>query len=106
MFNTPAEDEAYSISLQKLQQLLADRTKYYENADVTVDLRGYAKDEQSGAPAAVVLHRVMQAVHDKINQTEAERESRRQFTIDQAGQVPSLKVQASPNAAAQPLAEE
>ncbi|KAF6265935.1 shikimate kinase-domain-containing protein [Scenedesmus sp. NREL 46B-D3] len=101
-----SEDEAYSISLQKLQQLLADRTKFYENADVTVDLRGYAKDEQSGAPAAVVLHRLMQAVHEKINQTEAERESRRQFTIDRAGEVPSLKVQSSPNAAAQPAAEE
>ncbi|WIA11856.1 hypothetical protein OEZ85_011942 [Tetradesmus obliquus] len=100
-----SEDEAYSISLQKLQQLLEDRTKYYENADVFIDLRGYGKDEQSGAPTAVVLHRLMQAVHEKINQTEAERESRRQFTIDRAGEVPSLKVQPSPHPA-QPAAEE
>jgi shikimate kinase len=104
MPDDPAEDEAYSISLQKLQQLLADRTKYYENADVFIDLRGYGKDEQSGAPTAVVMHRLMQAVHEKINQTEAERESRRQFTIDRAGEVPSMKVQPSP--AAQPAAEE
>jgi hypothetical protein len=46
------ESQAYEISLGKLNKLLEDRTKYYENADVTIDLRGYAKDEQAGAPAA------------------------------------------------------
>jgi hypothetical protein len=46
------ESQAYEISLGKLNKLLEDRTKYYENADVTIDLRGYGKDEQAGAPAA------------------------------------------------------
>lgn len=51
-FPLPTESEAYDISLNKLEKLLADRTKYYENADVTVDLRGYGKDEPNGAPTA------------------------------------------------------
>lgn len=50
-FPTP-ESQAYEISLGKLNKLLEDRTKYYENADVTIDLRGYGKDKQAGAPAA------------------------------------------------------
>lgn len=48
----PTESEAYEISLSKLNKLLEDRTKYYENADVTVDLKGYGKDEAAGAPTA------------------------------------------------------
>jgi hypothetical protein len=48
----PSESEAYDISLNKLEKLLGERTKYYENADVTVDLHGYGKDEPSGAPTA------------------------------------------------------
>ncbi|KAF8071074.1 SK1 [Scenedesmus sp. PABB004] len=95
-----SEDEAYGISLSKLQSLLAERTKYYENADVTVDLRGYGKDEGSGAPSAVVMHRLMSAVHAKIEATEAEREARRQFTIERAGDVPSMRKQPAPNAPA------
>ena len=46
------ESQAYEISLAKLNALLEARTKYYENADVTIDLRGYGKDEQAGAPTA------------------------------------------------------
>jgi shikimate kinase len=49
---TQTEDEAYSISLAKLTSLLEARTKYYENADVVVDLTGYDKDADSGAPTA------------------------------------------------------
>jgi hypothetical protein len=50
----PAEGEAYDISLNKLNSLLEARTKYYENADVVIDLKGYGKDEEAGAPAAGV----------------------------------------------------
>jgi hypothetical protein len=35
-----------------LSSILEERTKYYENADVTIDLRGYGKDEEAGAPTA------------------------------------------------------
>lgn len=80
-----AEEQAYAISLQKLQQLLADRTKYYENADIRVDLAGQGKDEQSGAPTPVVMYRLLKAVREKIQSTREERESRKQFTIERSG---------------------
>lgn len=47
-----SESEALEISLNKLNNLLEQRTKYYENADVAIDLRGYGKDEATGAPTA------------------------------------------------------
>lgn len=52
----PAENEAYDISLAKLNSLLEARTKFYENADVVIDLKGYGKDEAAGAPTSGVLH--------------------------------------------------
>lgn len=52
--STPSEGEAYDISLTKLNSLLEARTKYYENADVVIDLEGYGKDEEAGAPTAGV----------------------------------------------------
>lgn len=96
-----SEGAAYDISLAKLTSLLEARTKYYENADVAVELRGYGPDEQTGAPTAVVMHRLMDAILTKIKQTAAEREAKRQFTIERAGDVPSMRTQASPSAAAQ-----
>lgn len=98
-----ADEQAYDISLQKLQKLLEERTKYYDNADVQIDLRGYGKDEQSGAPTPVVMHRLLQAVHEKIQSTQQERESRRQFTIERAGDVPSMRKEPAkgPQAAAE-----
>jgi len=92
-----AEEEAFQSSLSKLQSLLEERTKYYENADVAVELMGYGKDEATGAPAAVVMHRLMEAVHDKIISTQQEREARRQFTIEQAGDVPTMRKQQAPS---------
>lgn len=89
------EHQAYEISLDKLQQLLDKRTRYYDNADVRVDLRGHGKDAESGAPAAVVMYRLMQAVHKKIQRTQEERESRRQFTIDRASEVPTMRKEAA-----------
>jgi hypothetical protein len=47
----------------------------------------------------------MDAVSQKIQSTKEEREARRQFTIEQAGEVPSMRKQASP-AQQQPSAEE
>lgn len=99
-----ADDQAYDISLQKLQKLLEERTKYYDNADVRIDLRGYGKDEQSGAPTPVVMYRLLQAVHEAIQRTQEERESRRQFTIERAGDVPTMRKE--PAKGSQAAAEE
>eukprot|EP00878_Enallax_costatus_P039062 GHUV01044580.1.p1 GENE.GHUV01044580.1~~GHUV01044580.1.p1 ORF type:complete len:224 (+),score=58.69 GHUV01044580.1:152-823(+) len=90
-----SEEQAYDISLPKLQQLLEERVKYYESADVRVDLRGHGKDEQSGAPTPVVMYRLMQAVHERIQRTQEERESRRRFTIERAGDVPTMRKEAA-----------
>lgn len=46
----------------------------------------------------VVMHRLMDAVAKKIQATKEEREARRQFTISSAGEVPSMRKQASPAA--------
>eukprot|EP00775_Hariotina_reticulata_P006103 gene6103-6341_t len=92
-----SEEEAFQSSLSKLQSLFEERTKYYENADVVVELKGYGKDEPTGAPAAVVMHRLMEAVHNKIISTQQEREARRQFTIEQSGEVPTMKKQPAPS---------
>eukprot|EP00879_Flechtneria_rotunda_P006369 GHRR01006693.1.p1 GENE.GHRR01006693.1~~GHRR01006693.1.p1 ORF type:complete len:332 (+),score=129.11 GHRR01006693.1:622-1617(+) len=92
-----SEEEAYDTSLKKLQLLLENRTKYYENADVTVDLKGYSTDEQSGAPTAVIMYRLMEAVAQKIQSTNKEREARKQFTIERSGDVPTMRKQRSPN---------
>ena len=37
---------------------------------------------------AVVMHRLMDAIAQKIQSTKEEREARRQFTIERAGEVP------------------
>lgn len=56
------------------------------------------------------MHRLMDAILNKIQATKEEREARRQFTIEQAGDVPSMRKQASPaqqqQQPQQPAAEE
>jgi hypothetical protein len=42
------------------------------------------------------MHRLMDAVAQKIQSTKEEREARRQFTIERAGEVPTMRKQASP----------
>jgi hypothetical protein len=49
------------------------------------------------------MFRLMQAIYDKIQATKEEREARRQFTIERAGDVPTMRTQPSP--AAQPQAQ-
>lgn len=100
-----AEEEAYEISVNKISGLLAERTKYYENADVVVPLKGYGKDADAGAPAAVVMHRLLSAVREKIRATKEEREARRQFVIEQGGDVPTMRKQQSPSLSQQPAEE-
>jgi len=54
---------------------------------------------------AVVMHRLMDAINNKIQNTKEEREARRQFTIEKAGDVPTMRTEASP-AKQQPAGEE
>lgn len=84
----------------KLTELLDKRTKFYENADVTVSLEGHGQDADKGAPTAVIMYRLLQAIRAKIISTREEREARRQFTLERGGEVPSMRTMQSPNAAA------
>lgn len=52
------------------------------------------------------MHRLMDAIAQKIQSTKEEREARRQFTIERSGEVPSMRKQQSPAAQQQPAAEE
>jgi hypothetical protein len=73
------------VAHSKLAALLAAREKFYENADVRVPLYGVGADEDGGAPAAVIMYRLLARVLDKIEATKAEREARRSFTIEGLG---------------------
>jgi hypothetical protein len=52
------------------------------NADVRVPLDGVAQDADKGAPAAVVMYRLLTRVLERIEATKAEREARRNFTVE------------------------
>jgi shikimate kinase len=81
--NNDNGDGAYSAALTKLEALLEQRRKFYETADVVIPLDGRTdEDRERGAPAAVVMHRLMAAVAERIATTRAEREARRNFTIE------------------------
>jgi shikimate kinase len=94
-----AEDNAYDVAESKLKALIEERTKFYENADVVISLEGYGQDAEKGAPTAVVMYRLLQAVKQKIVSTREEREARRNFTIEREGDVPTMQKMQSPNAA-------
>jgi hypothetical protein len=50
-----------------------------------VPLDGVAADEETGAPAAVVMYRLLTRVLERIEATKAEREARKNFTIEGLG---------------------
>jgi shikimate kinase len=80
-----ASGEAYGAALARLSNLAEQRRKYYSNADVVVPLDGRTdEDRERGAPTAVVMHRLMAAVAERIEKTREEREARRNFTIEYA----------------------
>ncbi len=53
----------------------------------------YGIDEPNGAPTVVVMYRLLCALREKIMATKAEREARRNFTIENAGEVPTMRAQ-------------
>jgi len=93
------KENAYEVAQSKLKALIEERTKYYENADVVISLEGFGQDADKGAPTAVVMYRLLQAVKQKIVNTREEREARRNFTIEREGDVPTMQKMQSPNAA-------
>mmetsp|Transcript_13648 Transcript_13648/g.29273 ORF Transcript_13648/g.29273 Transcript_13648/m.29273 type:complete len:335 (-) Transcript_13648:673-1677(-) len=91
------QDNLYDKALDKLKTLLEERTKYYENADLVVPLEGYGEDEEKGAPTAVVMYRLLQSLDKKIKDTKKEREEKRNFTIENADQLKTMRVVQSQN---------
>lgn len=93
---TPSEEALYAAAKGKLDSLLEARTKYYENADLTISLEGYGMDADKGAPTAVVMYRLLSALKQKIEKTKQEREDRKNFTIINEGDVPSMRTMQAP----------
>lgn len=81
------EDQLYASAKAKLDTLLAERTQYYETADLKISLEGYGSDADKGAPTAVVMYRLLCALKKKIDDTKKEREDRKNFTIEYNGEV-------------------
>lgn len=101
--------ESLSAVEARLSAMLADRTKFYENADIIIPLTGFGVDVDSGAPTAVVMFRLLKSLLLRIQTTKAEREEKRKFTIEgaetQRTQPRSMRVVDTPAQAAAALAE-
>ncbi|GFH27376.1 uncharacterized protein HaLaN_25684 [Haematococcus lacustris] len=59
---------------------------------------GYGQDAETGAPTAVVMYRLLLALKKKIDDTKAEREDRKNFTIVDTSDVSTMRVKPSPAA--------
>lgn len=96
-----AASALYEQTVAKLTKLMADREGQYSFADITVSLEG---DDPStadfGAPAAVVAHRVLQAVNERIARDSAMRAERMNFEVVNDNLPPSMRVVQSINPAA------
>ncbi|KAF5832078.1 shikimate kinase [Dunaliella salina] len=92
----PSQEQLYENAKAKLDSLLEERTKFYDSADLKISLEGYCEDAEKGAPTAVVMYRLLCALRQRIEDTKAERESRRNVVIENHGDVPSMRVQESP----------
>ncbi|GFH07513.1 uncharacterized protein HaLaN_02325, partial [Haematococcus lacustris] len=93
-----SQAELYEAAKAKLDSLLSERTQFYESADLTISLEGYGQDAETGAPTAVVMYRLLLALKKKIDDTKAEREDRKNFTIVDTSDVSTMRVKPSPAA--------
>lgn len=84
--DTASSSTAESVSAveARLTAMLAERTKFYENADIIIPLTGFGMDVDTGAPTAVVMFRLLKSLLVRIQTTKAEREEKRKFTIEGA----------------------
>jgi len=92
----PSQEQLYGTAKAKLDSLLEERTKFYDSADLKISLEGYCEDAEKGAPTAVVMYRLLCALRQRIEDTKAEREARKNVVIENHGDVPSMRVQESP----------
>jgi hypothetical protein len=60
---------------------------------------GYGQDTDKGAPTVVIMYRLLCALKKKIDDTKREKEDRKSFTIEHAGEVPTMRVRQAPNTA-------
>ena len=88
--------DLYNQALAKVISLTAERTKFYENADLKVNLEGSGLDVENGAPTAVVMYRILLALQAKIQATKEEREAKKNFTIEGAESLKTMRTIESP----------
>lgn len=86
------DQSEYSKVVAKLHGLLDQRRDQYGFADLRISLVGEGQDASTGAPAAVVAFRLMDTLDKKVKADAAEREARKNFTIDTTTPLPGLKV--------------
>lgn len=84
-----------AAAVERLTKLLEERRKQYEFSDIQVSLEG-DEGPGSGAPAGVVAYRVLAALSKRIKDDAAQREERKNFNIEYAEDVPTMKVMQSP----------
>ena len=93
--------EEYARTLGKLEALMEARREQYAQADIVVSLEG---DDPAtadfGAPAAVVVHRILAAVNDRIKRDASAREERKSFQVVNENLPPTMRVVKSINPAA------
>ncbi|GAB4823946.1 hypothetical protein N2152v2_010992 [Parachlorella kessleri] len=88
--------DEYAKTVARLTELLEDRRKQYEFADIQVPLEGDAGPDV-GAPTGVVAYRILDSLRTRIKRDAAYREERKNFTIERAEDVPAtLRVVQSP----------
>lgn len=90
------DGDLYNQALAKVTSLLTERTKFYENADLKVNLEGNGEDVESGAPTAVVMYRILVALQAKIQATKDEREAKKNFVIEGADSLKTMRTIDSP----------
>ncbi|KAG2501282.1 hypothetical protein HYH03_001084 [Edaphochlamys debaryana] len=82
----------------KLTDLLDQRRRFYENADVVVTLEGYGNDAADGAPTAAVMYRLLSAINDKVQAKKRQDAERLNFRIEGAEQLKNMRTVESPTA--------
>ena len=83
-------NDEVEAALERINGLLNDRVALYERADVTVSLAGTDRDEETGAPPAVVVHRLLTQLLAKLDEKiEIDNEAaRKEFEIEDKGPMP------------------
>ncbi|GIL71812.1 hypothetical protein Vretimale_750 [Volvox reticuliferus] len=98
--DAPEGADVQVVAREKLANLLEQRRRYYENADVVVTLEGYGEDVENGATTPAVMYRLLTAVNEKVQAKKREQAERMNFRIEGAEQLRNMRTVESPAAAA------